>query len=102
MEEAVVMDLLDDSGELQKTSELDTVLGRPVFGIMPTSDLLLWETMLSVVDLGYTPAEAMDLVALEFEIYPEAGYAMSRGVPEKELRADLDDMIDEMVASAAN
>ncbi|NIC01033.1 hypothetical protein [Halobacterium sp. R2-5] len=101
MGEGVVMDLLDESGELQRIRGQDTVPGRPVFAIMPTSGLLLWRTLLSLLESGFTPAEVMDLVALGFEIYADVDYALSRGVPEEELRANVEETIDEMLASAA-
>ena len=95
----VAVDMADDPSDQHVIDADADISGRPVFGIERSAGPLLWQIQLRVLEMGYSPADALDLVALEFELYPSIPYAAARGVPEQELRAGVDDLVSEMAAS---
>lgn len=95
----VAVDMADDPNDRHVIDADADISGRPVFGIERSAGPLLWQIQVRILEMGYSPADALDLIALEFELYPSAPYATARGVPEQELRAGVDDLVSEMAAS---
>ncbi|MFC7116705.1 hypothetical protein ACFQH2_19610 [Natronoarchaeum sp. GCM10025703] len=75
------------------------IFGRPILGIARDAGPFLLHVLFRVLEMGYSPADALDLIALEFELYPAAPYAALRGVPEEDLCAHVDDLISDMAPS---
>ncbi len=67
---------------------------RAVLGVAPTAGSLLWEMQLTILELGHTPADAMDLIALRYGFVCSTGYAKVRG----ESYQDIEDRVDQIVA----
>jgi hypothetical protein len=85
----------------QPTSPDDDVLpARAVLGVGPTAGALIWEIQLTLLEMGYSPAEAMDLLALRYSFVCTTGYAQLRGEPQSELQERVDDIIADLAEHA--
>ena len=99
-EPCVAVEMHDDSSERHVIDADADIAGRPVLGIEKSACRLQWQIQIRVLEMGGAPRDAVDMLALEFELYPASAYAAMRGVDEEELRARLDTAISGMVASA--
>lgn len=92
----IAIDTRDDRSLIDADGD---ILASPVLGIERDAGLLLLHVLFRVLELGHSPSDALDLIALEFELYSVGPYAALRGVPEEELRAHVDDIISDMAPS---
>ncbi|NIC01030.1 hypothetical protein [Halobacterium sp. R2-5] len=74
--------------------------GGPVFGIERRSPPLVLDVLCSALEYGCRPLDAINLVALGFELYSVDEYVLWRSAPEESLHADLDETISRMIANA--
>lgn len=96
----VAVEMHDDSSERRVIDSGADIAGSPVFGVEKSAGRLFWQIQIRVLEMGGAPRDAVDMLALEFGLYPESAYAALRGLEEEELRARLDTTISGMVASA--
>lgn len=87
-----------DNVRVLNTAGTDTDPVRTILGTAPTSEDIRWDMFFTLLTLDYSPAEAMDLVALRYNLEPEDWYLDVHGESPAEVHARLDDSVDELAS----
>jgi len=77
----------------------DGLTALPVLAIALNAGQLIWQTQRSMLEMGYEPADAMDLIALDLGLHAADNYSHLRETPEQELRERVDEILAEVVAA---